>query len=71
MRVQWLVIETVTDAIAGNGGTISEVIVAILTRLCYQMQLLYSSHQLYDINLYDINTDLDESFANHLQDFHF
>lgn len=66
MRVQWLVIETAADAIAGNGGTISEVIVTTLTRLCYQMQLSYFSHQ-----LYDINTHLDASFANRMQDFHF
>lgn len=57
MRVQWLVI--VRDAIAGNGGTISEVIVATLTTLYYQMQL------------YDINTHLDASFVNHPQDFNF
>lgn len=66
MRVQWLVIETVPDAIAGKGGTVSEVIVATLTRLCYQMQLSYFSHQ-----LCDSNTHLDASFANLMQDFHF
>lgn len=64
--MQWLVIETLTGAIADNAGTISEVIVATLTRLCYQMQLPYFSHQ-----LYDINTHPDASFAIHLQDFHF